>query len=277
MWAYTHRSCSQGQKATWSTKCNRKYLVEMQRANQTLDRIHFLPAHRFVYYGLPDYLMQDSRWTNFTRPGLRGRGFWFWKPAILEHLLDDASVGIKDGDWVIYADGDMQDQFARLVKVSRQENASNASIDLVVQPQPHCEHVWTTGDVFARFGVSPLDPHYALKLQYKAQLFAMRVNSKTRQFVRLWTKLAEDYDLISGKSRLPNGKRFRQSREDQSLFSMLIKASWSGTPGGCTDGPQAKRGEDAYVLLANGTKVKWAPHPELGVPGLRVLIGLIGP
>merc|ERR1719491_1753318 len=102
MWFYSHRSCSQDP----AEKCNPGFRREIQQATAYALEHGFLASHIFNFTALPDYIMQDPRWERYLQPKTRGRGFWFWKAAILDHLLNDASTGMQDGDWVVYVDGD---------------------------------------------------------------------------------------------------------------------------------------------------------------------------
>lgn len=253
-----------------------------------VQRLGVLANHTFVHSALPEYLMRDPRWVKYTKPGLRGRGYWFWKAAILEHLLGDAPLGIQDGDWVIYADGDRHWLMRPLLNMAQKCEQAEASAvaknvvgkkgrvlqgralggrkpaagcpDLVAQMQPGTESDWTRGDVFGRFGVLPGDSHYGSTGQLKAQTFMVHVNVRTRTFARHWVRLCADRHLISGGPSIStkDSKGFKASREDQSLYSMLVKAS---LPGGCKN----VRGS-AQAPALGATCV----HPEFGIPGLRV-------
>jgi len=270
LWLYMHRSCSQDPEEG----CNGKFKTQLADATKYAQELGFPSSHILAFGKLPDKFMNESRWARYVAPKLRGRGFWFWKAALLEYLLDGGEgAQIRDGDWVAYVDGDRYWRMKRLLGFARVKDAED-SPDMLVQGQPQCEYLWTRGDVFARFGLQLADPHYGLTMQYKAQTFMIRVNAKTRAFARHWTTLCADYHLISGEvsTILPDHKDFKHTREDQSLLSMLIKASRSYNAK-CKDGTTVTPAEEAWILAPNGTKVPWAPHPEFGIPGLTFANG----
>merc|ERR1712206_44582 len=108
-------------------------------------------------------------------------------------------------------------------------------VDFWIRAQTLCEHEWTKGDIFERFGTKYDDRHYGLTGQFWANMFVFRVNARTRHFMHLWESLCADYHLISDEqSRVAGSPSFIENRHDQSLLSMLVKAS-SAVAGKCRD------------------------------------------
>ncbi|CAE8648030.1 unnamed protein product [Polarella glacialis] len=95
----SHRSCSQDQSAA----CNEGFIREMentrQRAekNPRIDQLH-------LYTILADEFMSDPKWARHGLPNVRGRGFWFWKPALV-NLLMSKSI-IAENDTIAWVDAD---------------------------------------------------------------------------------------------------------------------------------------------------------------------------
>jgi len=261
VWLYSHRSCS----SDFEAECSEQFRKQEQATEKMALEMGLLQSHIFCYWNLPEYLLKDPRWgERYTAPHLRGRGYWFWKAAILDHMVADISMGIHEGDWIIFVDGDRPWFMHKLFEIAQRFD-HDSKPDVVVQHQPGQEQAYSRGDVFGRFGVEPTNGHYGMTWQYKAQVFALRVNARTRKFAKSWVDLAADFHLISGEEsrNTPDAKKFKKSREDQSLYSMLVKAS---LPGGCKEvslpGFQASPGSDDATCI----------HPEFGIPGLTIFV-----
>mmetsp|Transcript_125459 Transcript_125459/g.222326 ORF Transcript_125459/g.222326 Transcript_125459/m.222326 type:complete len:336 (+) Transcript_125459:82-1089(+) len=267
VWFYSHRSCSQDS----SDSCNNLFQQEMRNVTEGARESGIEPSHTFTYSALTDDLMKNPKWKQHVEPQLRGRGFWFWKPALANHLLAQTDLGIKDGDIFIYVDGDTPDTIQRLVPLA---NNQSGSWDIVVERQdPHCEYNWTKGDIFEHFGVKPQDPHYGKTQQYHASRFAIRINEKSRKFLNLWEQLMQDFHLVSDEpSNYPNADGFRENRHDQSMYSMLLKASLEHN-GACQLGETIRSESEELkdLPIKSGSLVEWKPHERFGISGLTVM------
>ncbi|CAE8632431.1 unnamed protein product [Polarella glacialis] len=133
----SHRSCSEDQ----SLQCSKGFIAEMKKMAAVAAQYPIInETHLFTR--LPDTISSDPRWARHIQPGIKGRGFWFWKPAIINMLLKEGLV--NDGDHVIYLDGDTSHFMQRIL------DAASDEIDFQTYWQEHCEYSWTKGDVFAR-------------------------------------------------------------------------------------------------------------------------------
>eukprot|EP00439_Symbiodinium_sp_Y106_P038878 s680_g4.t1 len=253
----SHRSCSQD----LTSDCSR----ENAKAIETLRRIagnytQIDAAH--LYDRLPDELMNDPRWKRHVPSQVRGRGYWFWKAALSNMLLYKGEMQL--GDDLLYVDADALGELDHLLKM-REETTE----DVVIRKQPHCEHVWTKGEIFERFNTTWDNPHYGLTQQPKAQAFLMRLNARTSRLLRTWEMLLQDFHLVSDEASRntaldgPWHKR-KENRHDQSLLSMVIKASVPKS-GACKEPDFA-----CDNLGQRDETAGWSVHPELGVPGLTV-------
>eukprot|EP00928_Gymnodinium_smaydae_P064665 TRINITY_DN4794_c0_g1_i1.p1 TRINITY_DN4794_c0_g1~~TRINITY_DN4794_c0_g1_i1.p1 ORF type:complete len:366 (-),score=29.53 TRINITY_DN4794_c0_g1_i1:176-1225(-) len=268
VWYFTHRSCSQDLTAP----CNTHFKHQIESACAEANKTHIPQNHTYTYFGLPDAIMKNPKWTKYVEPKLRGRGFWFWKPVLVNMLLQDEYIGVKENDVIIYTDADVTGMIKDFTQVV--EESPGNQFDVVVARHPYCENTWTKGDIFKEFGVDPDgDPHYAKTMQYMANNWAIRVNSKTRLFMQHWEDLVAQYHLVSDEpSESPNAMRFKENRHDQSLFSMLIKASLADN-----DLCVSCDKED-YVLLSDKiTKVPWTLHERYGIPDFNVVKIRTGP
>jgi len=266
VWFYSHRSCSQDS----FDSCNAHFRQQMRDVSEAARQSGIEPNHTFTHSALPDYLMNNPKWKRHVEPGVRGRGFWFWKAALANHLLAQTEIGIKDGDILIYVDGDGSGKAGHLASLSESESDS---WDIVTNRQAYCEHQYTKGDTFEHFGVKPQDPHYGKTQQYRADNFAMRINKNTREFLVKWEQLVQDFHLVSDEPSIyPNADSFRVNRHDQSMFSMLLKASLAHN-GACRKGETIRSDdEELSTLLTNmDSLVEWQPHERFGISGLSVI------
>lgn len=242
----SHRSCSQDPKEGCNQEMS-KLVGELEDRGKGVAGIHEIHAYRT----LPPELMEDLRWKNHVVPHVRGRGYWFWKPAITNLLLEKGTI--KDGDIVVWVDADSN--IATRGTFLAQQN-DKRGCDFLIQRDGGCEYVWTKGDIFAEFGVTPDDAQYGRTAQPKAQTWVARINERSRMLLKHWEDLATNLHLISDEpSQSPNSPKFRENRHDQSLISLLLKASDKSAASGC-----------------EANKVQWKMHPKYGVPGLKVCL-----
>jgi len=267
VWFYSHRSCSQDS----FDSCNAHFKQQMRDVMEAARQSGIEPNHTFTHSALPDYLMNNPKWKAHVEPGVRGRGFWFWKPALANHLLAQTETGIKDGDILIYVDGDGSGKVEQLAALSGKDSGS---WDIVANQQGYCEYQFTKGDIFETFGVKPQDPHYGKTQQYRGDNFAMRINKNTRKFLRMWEELVQDLHLVSDEPSISrNADSFRCNRHDQSMYSMLLKASLEHN-GACKTGETIQSEIEELTILPTkmDSLVKWKTHEKFGISGLRVMI-----
>ena len=274
----SHRSCSQN----LSDACSEVFLAQLRKLLAAASRTELWRAHLFA--ALPQELMEQRRWRTHLRAG-RGRGYWFWKAALLNMLLRRGAI--RDGEVIVYADADANGFIQRVAQTALAR--AGAPWDVMVHEQPRCEFQWTKRDLFATFGVGACDAHYGLTEQPKADVILLRVNDRTRQLLRNWESLASDFHLISDEpSRaVPERPGFQEHRHDQSILSMLLKASTAlrpcerelsgeewvlGSRGGASASDADLGGCGPAARAAN-----WSVHPTWGVRQLQVHVVYYGP
>lgn len=217
----------------------------------------------------------------------KGRGYWFWKPALVDYLVRGGEI--HEGDLVIYLDGDAKGVFdlqvdkldldweARLAYFNTKTRTDG--VDIFVNAQQHCEFSYTKADTFKKFNTTWNDPYYGLTTQAHAQFWISAMNKRTLEFMRKWEELNSDFHLISDEpSKEPNNPYFEGNRHDQSLLSMLIKAQGVHmSDGGMSDNCpiHARLGEMKrdYTDRAPSSAGKKGPkHPVFGIANLNAVI-----
>ena len=128
--------------------------------------------------------------------------------------------------------------------------------------------MWTKGDIYEAFNVSFEGPQYGSSRQAWANFWLLRVNTKTRELISKWENLASNFHLISDEeSKAPNDPTFVENRHDQSLLSMLLKASMIRIvePEQAAEQPE----KEARALV----EYEQAFHPRFGVRDLSAIQG----
>jgi len=147
----SHRSCSQDRNA----KCNEKLHKELQELAQLVSKKRRI-KHSHIFYDLPDEIQNDPRWAKhvvcpkslsnlkiasrwnvsnlsaYTARFLscpRGRGYWFWKPAIVNMLVRTGVV--RNGEFIFYVEADQGPKhFNQLLRKGRQFLLCKADVTL---------------------------------------------------------------------------------------------------------------------------------------------------
>mmetsp|Transcript_58674 Transcript_58674/g.132242 ORF Transcript_58674/g.132242 Transcript_58674/m.132242 type:complete len:355 (+) Transcript_58674:103-1167(+) len=229
----------------------------------------FQVVHAFTE--LPEAVAADPRWERHTRGDSKGYGWWFWKSAMVNHLLSEGVL--QDGDTLAYGDSgcivNWGSQRAWLDLIERVE--ARGSVDFVAFQHEHLEKFYTKGDTFARFGVPWDDRDYGLTCQLVGGYWVTRIGTKTRALFKHWEALAADTRLISDDKPEVHNPCFVTNRHDQSLLSMLVKGNQ----------PEYERADDSHFNAAardDERPTHWrfasAPrrHREFGITGLRIVV-----
>eukprot|EP00747_Dinoflagellata_sp_TGD_P028289 gnl/TRDRNA2_/TRDRNA2_133165_c0_seq2.p1 gnl/TRDRNA2_/TRDRNA2_133165_c0~~gnl/TRDRNA2_/TRDRNA2_133165_c0_seq2.p1 ORF type:complete len:519 (+),score=79.76 gnl/TRDRNA2_/TRDRNA2_133165_c0_seq2:19-1575(+) len=218
-----------------------------------------------VFKEIPEHIKSNKKWKLHTtaKKASRGAGYWFWKPAITQDILHNS---MQDGDVLFYmdsgADLGQAKAWGRVFDLM-------CKYDIITFNLGWPENMYTKGDTYQRFGVSPADKCYSTG-QLSATYFLIKNSERTRQFADLWVELASDYHLISDeRTSVSNGRFFRENRHDQSLFSMLVKANkpiFSKE----VKAQHAKRRH--WYKAGLPPRSEWKRHKHFGVEGLQVLV-----
>jgi hypothetical protein len=168
--------------------------------------------------------------------GSRGYGYWCWKPQIILQAFEL----ISEGDVLQYSDTGChlnpkgRDRLAEYFSLAQQSKngilAFRTKREEEVKPGEtfyyHNDLTYAKADLLAYFGVlNNID--LAKKPQYGGGYIFFRKEAKTIQFLNDWIKVfATDFSLLDDSpSRIQNHADFIEHRHDQSIFSLLCKAT----------------------------------------------------
>ncbi len=174
--------------------------------------------------------------SKYLRPGVRGFGFWSWKPQIILQVLEK----MENGDLLQYTDSGchlnpngqkrLLDYFEMTEKSdsgilafrskSYQEKSSSDLNPIIL------EYQYTKGDVIQHFGVVG-NKNITHTPQFQGGIIFIRKDDSTITFVKKWlSAITTDFNLIDDSpSVYPNFAGFIENRHDQSVFSILCKLS----------------------------------------------------
>lgn len=205
----------------------------------------------YSYTDFPEFILSDKKWEQHLQ-ARKGLGYWFWKGPLISNILNQ----IDDGDVLVYADSGCEIGNANKFEDIAKDLCDHDIVTFSLKPMQ--ERRWTKGDVFSEFSVTPDDGVYAHSAQILATYFYMKNTPQTRQFIKHWEDLMSNYHLVSDEpSTTKSASNFKMHRQDQSLFSMLIKANQPD----CHTGRCSKH----HPRAPN-------KHEKYGIPGLRPLI-----
>lgn len=163
-----------------------------------------------------------ARFADVLRPGIRGFGYWVWKPEQVLRTLETMS----EGDVLLYVDAG-----CRLIPTGRKrlleyfdmtEASSTGRVGVTIPG--HAIGEWTKGDLLDYFAIR--DREEILRSDALASgTFLVRKNEDNVALIRKWLTVYEkDFSLITdAPSRSPNLPGFREHRHDQSAFSILMR------------------------------------------------------
>lgn len=167
----------------------------------------------------PDFRERFGRW---LRPGVRGFGYWVWKPELILRTLE----GMDAGGCLLYVDGGCRLLRSGRVRLEAYfEMARQAPTGIVgTRLEGYCDRNWAKGDLLDRLGVRDC-PDILDSATLQAGTLIVRKCPEAIAFLRRWAALwAEDFALMDDTpSRSPNDPTFREHRHDQAAFSILAK------------------------------------------------------
>lgn len=263
----SHRSCSENQ----TLPCSLDFIKNINAIRSNALRYPEVKGLH-LYTSLPPEIV--TKWSKHLELE-RGRGYWFWKSALVNLLLRNKEL--RDNDCLMYTDGDYS--YVQAGNGVRLCQSMTDDLVLLRLPSIYCEHAWTKGRVFQEFKVPWNDSHYGLTVQINAAGYVLRVNERTRKFLALWEELASHLELIDDSSfpwdviKTWQSPWLNQHRHDQSLLSMMAKAS---TPysGGCHSESRHTRRPEGLPVPPTPSKEDeakgWKLHPKYGVEGLKI-------
>lgn len=181
---------------------------------------------------LPDSFVRRHR--GLLRPGVRGFGYYVWKPQIVYDALEQC----RNGDIVQWCDAGCHLQPAGRSRLHEYFALAESSASGILafkfsppvppfrhdgRPLLNCKNVeWCKSDVLAHYDLLE-DKAFLEDFQVVTTTFFIRKTDATMAIVRQWRNDSDgDVSLFDDSpSRLPNSPRFIEHRHDQSVFSCL--------------------------------------------------------
>ena len=200
-------------------------IKKQAEAIKLFDEIHILNE---------EDLAQDFRdkWSKLMKLGVRGFGYWCWKPYIIRRLLEN----VPENSIVLYLDigchinprgkKRLKYYISELHKDSlgiKAFPAYSPTLDVM-------EKRWTKGSVFDYFNCRHRND-ITDSQQLATGHILCKKTEKTVNFIQTWESIWErNISLIDDSiSKTPNFPEFIENRHDQSIFSVLYKLG-GGTP-----------------------------------------------
>jgi hypothetical protein len=175
-------------------------------------------------YGFSDHFLINDKefWSNhgnFIENNNKGYGYWLWKP----HIIHKTIYNLKDNDILIYADAGCflnSQGMQRLVEYTDMVKNSEFGV-LVFQMKHLAEKMYTKKETLDYFNadLETLDSG-----QIVGGIIILRKCKHSLKIINEWKEITANYNLINDK-RDPTiqFKEFIDHRNDQSVFSLLIK------------------------------------------------------
>lgn len=163
-----------------------------------------------------------ERFGQWLRPGVRGFGYWVWKPEVILRTLE----GMDEGDYLLYVDGGCRLLRSGRVRLEAYFEMARQSPTGIVgtRLEGYCDRNWTKGDLLDRLGVRDRSDILDSATIQSGTLI-VRKCPEAIAFLKRWAALwEEDFALMDDTpSRAPNDPTFREHRHDQAAFSILAK------------------------------------------------------
>ncbi len=169
-----------------------------------------------------------EKWAHLLNPGVRGYGYWIWKPYVIHKILST----LPEDSVLLYCDAGchlnpkgidrLRFYIDELNKTDLGVKAFNTSYPLL----DVVEKRWTKGDLLDYFNCRH-NKAITDTLQLAATHILFKKCSASLSFLARWQKVwDDDMSLVDDSySQSPNFPEFIEGRHDQSIFSVLYKLS----------------------------------------------------
>jgi hypothetical protein len=175
-----------------------------------------------------------EKYKDKLRPGIRGYGYWCWKPQVILQLLDQ----VNEGDIVQYTDAGCHlnpQGILRLSEYFELANSSESGIlafaatppsfhDPLISLPDLSDYKWCKADLFHFMNVYE-DDLITRTPTVTAGVIFIKKCAESQKIIRNWLDImAADFHLLDDTSSIrPNIPGFIEHRHDQSIFSILCK------------------------------------------------------
>lgn len=222
-------------RETYRKDCMRKYIVSFggivrgtnrHQTSYSITRNYTAEVHRLFESAKPfgmEGLFYDDKWllsSDYTKNASTSEILnqdsygWLMKPVVLK----DALGKIDDGDFLLWADSNHVVHFP--------DPIIDATVNhpLGIYAKDHLQQYhniqWTTRRMLTNMDCD--HPRYWYSKHLHVNVSAYIKNDFTVRFVDEWAKYATDYETMI-KNDLLNYPDFKESRHEQSIFSLLIE------------------------------------------------------
>lgn len=168
-------------------------------------------------------------YADLLRAGVRGFGYWIWKPQIILQTLQSLPTGAT----LVYADAGChvnsrgRNRFNDYMAMLDNSHSGVVAFELDGVTARHPARRYTKEDTFfALLGASsPADGQRIRDLpQIAAGVLILRNDTAVQRLIRRWLDACSDRRLLDDTpSILPNADDFVEHRHDQSNFSILAR------------------------------------------------------
>lgn len=209
--------------------------VARNRLRVQAERLDFFDSIQiFDENELDDLLVGGVR--EKLRAGIRGFGYWAWKPAVILQAL----ATLDEGDLLLYVDIGChlnEKGLARLEKYFLLAEGDEKGI-VCFQTRPpdgplvwdgrllpqYVDAAWAKGDLLDFFGVRH-QQDVLLTGTIGAGVILLRNSSFVRQFIDTWLKvMSENWNLVDDSASVASSHPwFLENRHDQAIFSIMAK------------------------------------------------------
>ena len=167
-----------------------------------------------------------QRWKELMKPGVRGFGYWCWKPYLMSKILKS----LPDGSTLLYCDAGChlnskgRDRLLYYYRELDKDSLGIKAFPAFCSTISTVESRWTKGDVFDYFNCRN-NKSITHSLQLASGHIFCRKSPVVQKFLEDWYQAWEDdFSLIDDSpSKTPNLSGFIENRHDQSIFSILYK------------------------------------------------------
>lgn len=183
------------------------------------DEIHVLNEHDL------DASFRE-KWAHVMKFGVRGFGYWCWKPYIIYELLRD----LEEESVLVYCDIGCHlnpkgiDRFKYYLDELAIDQVGVKAFKAYYSEIDTLEKKWTKGDVFDYFHCRE-NKHITDTAQIATGHIFIRKNPASVNLIREWMEAwDQQFSLVDDSpSKSPNFPDFIENRHDQSVFSILYK------------------------------------------------------
>ncbi len=169
------------------------------------------------------------------KSGARGFGYWFWKPYLIEKILNE----MDEDDILHYLDigchiiNNKKTEFEKLINILENDKIGmlgfkydkpKGKFDSNIYFPDREEYKFTKADVFNYFNYLN-EVNITNTSQYWAGSIFIKKNPSTKKIIREWLDVFyKNIDLVNdSNSILKNFVGFIENRHDQSIYSLLCK------------------------------------------------------